>query len=218
VTHSATVSAQRTPIVLASGSIYRKQLLDGAGIAVTTDRPDIDERALDDRFGSLGAEGVALELARRKAAAVAPRHPGALVIAGDQVGVLERPGQATVMLTKQPTAAGAVDQLLSLSGTTHRLVNGLVVLGPDGRAAEGLDVQVVTMRAFGRHEAEAYVRDFTPWDTSGSYRLEDQDAMAPGTGFVTEVRGEDRSGVLGLPIPLLRRLLAQLTPGAEAEP
>jgi septum formation protein len=204
--------------VLASGSVYRKQLLDGAGIAVTIDPPEIDERLLDDEFGTRGAEGVALELARRKAAVVAPRHPGAVVIAGDQVGVLERPGRPPLMLTKQPTVDGAVDQLVALSGTTHRLVNALVVLAADRRAAEGIDVQVVTMRGFTRREAEAYVRDFTPWDTSGSYRLEDQDAMAPGTGFVSGVDGEDRSGVLGLPLPLLRRLLAQVTPGEPAAP
>jgi septum formation protein len=214
VPHSSPVSPDPPPLVLASGSVYRKQLLDEAGIAVTVDPPDIDERVLDDDFAALGAEGVALELARRKAAVVAARHPGSAVIAGDQVGVLERGDAPALMLTKQPDTEAAVAQLMALSGTTHRLVNGLVVLAPDGRTAEGVDVQEVTMRPFTRSEATAYVGAFEPWDTSGSYRLEDQDRMGSGEGFVTAVRGEDRSGVLGLPVPLLRRLLASLRPEA----
>ena len=201
-------------IVLASGSRYRAQLLGAAGITVVADAPDIDERALDHLFAELGPDGFAVELAHRKAAVARPRHPGAAVIAADQVGVLERRGRPPMMLTKQPAVEGAVDQLLELSGTTHRLVNGLVVVAPDGRTAEGVDVQVVTMRRFTRHEAQAYVEAFTPFDTSGSYRLEDQDGMAAGEGFVVDVRGDDRSGVLGLPLPLLRRLLDRLMPGA----
>jgi septum formation protein len=115
------------------------------------------------------------------------------------------------MLTKQPTVAGAVDQLLALSGTTHHLVNGLVVVAPDGRTATGIDVQTITMRAFDRAEAIAYVERFEPFDTAGSYRLEDQDAMEPGPGFIESVDGEDDSGVIGLPVPLLRRLLDEIS-------
>ena len=49
-----------------------------------------------------------------------------------------------------------------------------------------------------------------PYDSAGSYRLEDQDEMAPEDRFVVDVRGEDPSGVLGLPLPLLARLLDEL--------
>jgi septum formation protein len=171
----------------------------------------VDERALDDGFALLGPEGHALDLARRKARSVSPRHPGRVVVAADQVGVLDT-GDGPVLLTKQPTTEGAVAQLRSMSATTHRLVNGLVVVGPDGVAHEGVDVELVTMRAFGEEEALAYVRRFEPFDTAGSYRLEDQEQLPPGEGLVVSVAGEDRSGVLGLPLPLLRRLLALVSP------
>lgn len=212
------------PLVLASGSRYRAALLAQAGIAVTIDPPDLDERALDHLFTDLGPEPFALDLAARKAIAVSRRHPGALVIAGDQVGVLEEAGRPPRMLTKQADPAGAVEQLMALSGSTHRLVNGLAVLDLRDRDAprlvDGLDVQVVTMRPFSRAEATSYVDRFAPFDSSGSYRLEDQDALAPGEGFVVSVQGEDRSGVLGLPLPLLRRLLGQLgvTPASPSPP
>ena len=217
MTHFAAVTpapdhGDRTPIVLASGSPYRARLLADAGYEAEVDPPDVDERSLDEGFARLGPEGHALDLARRKAHAVAPRHPGRTVVAADQVGVLDGDGGAPVMLTKQPTAEGAVAQLLALSGTTHRLVNGVVVIVPDGNEAAGVDVQVVTMRTVGVDEARAYVERFRPFDTAGSYRLEDQDGMPDGLGFVSSVRGEDPSCVVGLPIPLLRRLLAEVSP------
>lgn len=198
-------------VVLASSSRYRAEMLSQAGWEAVIDPPEIDERALDDELGRLGADGLALELARRKAATVASRQLDAVVIAGDQVGVVDGPGRAPLMLTKHPTVQGAVDQLMAMSGTTHQLVNGLVVVDTgSGRTADGVDRQLVTMRRFDRSEAEAYVERFQPFDSSGSYRLEDQSSMDPLKPFVIDVEGEDPSGVLGLPLPLLGRLMAQL--------
>jgi len=226
------------PLVLASSSRYRAALLADAGIVATVDPPEIDERLLDSSLAELGADGVALELARRKAAAVAPRHPGALIVAADQVGVVRRPRRpradvargwvaragveehaggdelgVELMLTKQPDVERAVRQLMVMSGTSHELVNGVVVVdAATQRSAEGVDRQIVTMRDFTEAEALAYVTRFEPFDSSGSYRLEDQERMAPLPPFVVEVCGEHDSGVLGLPMPLLGRLLASLDP------
>jgi septum formation protein len=212
-----------TPLVLASGSRYRARLLAEHGWTVTVDPPDVDERAADHLLGELGPEGLALELARRKLAAVAPRHPGEVVVAADQVGVLgEGPGAR--MLTKAADPQAAVAQLLALGGTQHRLLNGLVVADTrTGAVAEGVDVQVVTMRPLSESEVRDYVARFEPFDTAGSYRLEDGGAMGPGGAFVTGVVGEDPSGVLGLPLPLLRRLLARVAqagggPGPPVSP
>lgn len=197
-------------LVLASSSRYRAAMLARAGWDATIDPPTVDERALDAQLPELGPDGLALELARRKARSVAPRHQGAVVIAADQVGVVGT-GEAARMLTKQPTVPGAVEQLLQMSGTTHELVNGLVALDTaSGRTVEGVDRQLVTMRRFDRADAQRYVERFEPFDSSGSYRLEDQEAMAPLEPFVVDVVGEDPSGVLGLPLPLLGRMLAAL--------
>ena len=115
--------------MLASGSRYRAKVLREAGYEVEVDPPSVDERALDELFEE-DPHRLALELAQLKAADVAHRHPGATVLAGDQVGVLVTP-DGPRQLTKQPEESGAVEQLLAMSGTTHQLVNGLVLVRTD---------------------------------------------------------------------------------------
>jgi septum formation protein len=202
-----------SPLVLASGSRYRAEVLRAVGFDVEIDPPEVDERSMDHLFAR-DPESLARRLARMKAEAVAPRRPGSWIVAADQVGVLELDGHR-VQLTKQPDEDRAVEQLVAMSGTTHTLVNGVVVLrtmpdGRPGRSAEGTDTQLVTMRIFSEPEARRYVRRFEPYDSAGSYRLEDQDLMVENERLVVSVQGEDRSGVLGMPVPLLLRLLSEV--------
>jgi len=211
--HAGTDAAAE-PIVLASGSRYRAELLASFGIRAVIDPPDVDERIFDVRLDELGPDGLSVALALLKADDVAPRHRGRFVVAADQVGVIERAPGAAVLLTKQPDVEAAVSQLMVMSGTRHHLVNGVAVVGPSGVVTTGVDVQVVTMRAFTEAEARDYVVRFEPFDTSGSYRLEDGEALerlhGAGAALVESVTGEDPSGVLGMPMPLLRRMLAEL--------
>ncbi|MFN8051201.1 MAG: nucleoside triphosphate pyrophosphatase [Acidimicrobiales bacterium] len=189
------------PLVLASASRYRAELLTGAGLVFTVARPTFDERALDHRFDEVGAAGLALELASGKARSVAAAHPDALVIGGDQLAVLTVDG-VDRLLHQPGDAARAVEQLMEMSGTTHRLVNGLVVLDTStGREHAEVDEHRITMRDFTRAEAEAYVEAFEPFDCAGGYRLEDD------ADLVASVDGEHPSGVIGLNLPSLRRLL-----------
>ena len=196
------------PLVLASTSRYRADLMTTLGVPFTTDAPDVDERALDHRFADLGAAGYVLELARAKARSVAARHPDALVIGGDQAAVLG--GPTDERLLHQPGGrARAIEQLMEMSGTTHRLVNGLVVLdATSGREEHEIDVHVITMRPYTLHEATAYVEAYEPYDCAGGYRLEDD------ADLIAAVVGEDPSGVIGLPLPSLRRLLDRFAPEA----
>jgi septum formation protein len=206
-------------IVLASASAFRAGLLREAGIQVVVDPADVDERALDELFWRRGPEVLAVELARRKAAVVAARHRDAWVIGADQVGVVGE-GRAARLMVKRSTADSAVEQLMELSGGQHRLVNGVVVMAaPDGPAVEGIDEQVVRMRAFPEASARRYVERFRPFDSVGCYRLEDEIATTPGERLVERIAGEHDSGVIGLPLPLLWRLfdhLAELIPSDEA--
>ncbi|MEZ5268439.1 MAG: Maf family protein [Microthrixaceae bacterium] len=123
----------RSRIVLASGSRYRARVLTDAGYDVEIDPPRVDERILDPLFHSEGPQHLATELARLKVLDVAPRHPGATVLAGDQVGVLTA-GDRQVLLSKTPDARSAVRQLMAMSGTVHRLVNAIVVMRVPRRA------------------------------------------------------------------------------------
>lgn len=212
----ARIDNELPDLVLASASRYRAKILSDAGYRLVIDPPAFDERAADHLLESLGPGGLAMELARRKAEAVAHRHRGRVVLAGDQVGVLDRAGvgdgSRLTLLNKQPDVSRAVEQLMVLSGTTHHLHNGLYLLDVDtGESVVDVDVQRVTMRRFTRSEAAEYVERFLPFDTAGSYRMEDAAEMDLGAGFVVEVMGEDDSGVLGVPLPMLERMVARLS-------
>jgi len=193
------------PLVLASTSRYRAELMATLGLPFTTAAPGVDERALDHRFDELGAEGYVLELARAKARAVAAEHPDAVIVGGDQAAVLTVEG-ADVLLHQPGGRERAVAQLMEMSGSTHRLVNGLVVLdAAKGVEHHEIDVHRITMRPYTLAEATAYVERFEPYDCAGGYRLEDD------ADLIASVEGEDPSGVIGLPLPSLRRLLAAVT-------
>ncbi|MGI9578954.1 MAG: Maf family protein [Microthrixaceae bacterium] len=201
-------------LILASGSKYRAEVLREAGYDFEVDVPQVDERASDHLFTGAGAEVLAVELARMKADSVAERHPSIPIVACDQVGVLGR-GEESRMLTKTPTVDEAVNQLMAISGTRHRLVNGVVVSwvepGRETLRASGVDVQVVQMATYDEGTARSYVEAYEPFDTAGSYRLEDD------LGLVEAVEGEDTTGVLGMPLPLLDRLLERLLDDLEAK-
>lgn len=189
------------PLVLASGSTYRAEVLRRAGIDVDIVRPDVDERALDHRFDPADPGAFALLLARAKAESVLGRVPlGSIVIAADQLGVL---GDA--LLHQPGTVERAVEQLMQMSATTHRLINGLVVCC-EGEWHQAVDVHRVTMHSFDRSEAVAYVEAYRPLDTVGGYRIEDRGG---GADLVESVSGSGDDGVMGLPVEVLRGLLAR---------
>ena len=77
------------PVILASGSVTRRRLLENAGVTISVDPADIDEGTVkaELRAQNASVETAAAELAVRKAAAVAPRHAGALVIGADQMQI-----------------------------------------------------------------------------------------------------------------------------------
>jgi septum formation protein len=95
-----------------------------------------------------------------------------------------------------------------MAGGTHRLVNGVVVRRAD-RILSACDMHRVTMRAFGRDEAEAYVARFLPLDCVGAYRIEDD------ADLIERVEGSGADGVIGLPIAVVRDLLARIGFGPQ---
>lgn len=187
--------------VLASTSRYRAALLARAGIDVELRPPSFDERALDARFAEWGVDRYVVEVARGKARSVIGGvDAGTVVVAADQVAVLD--GR---LLTKPRTPARAVDQLMGMSGRTHELVNGVFAIrAPEGPQASAVDRHVVTMRPFSRKVAEAYVSRFEPLDCVGAYRIEDD------ADLIEAVDGSGDDGVIGMPIALVRDLVARV--------
>ena len=189
-------------LILASTSRYRAELLAQRGVEFDQIAPDFDERSLDHRFGDLDPGGFAVLLATGKAASVCGALPGGVVVAADQIAVLAD-GSERRLLHQAPDVESAVAQLCSMSGRTHQLINGVVLMDvatEERRTA--VDLNVVTMADFDSATARRYVEEFEPFDCVGSYRIEDD------AGLIESVQAEHISGIVGLPIPTLERLIA----------
>jgi septum formation protein len=187
--------------VLASTSRYRAELLARLEIPFEALAPDYDEAAERARFDVLGPARFAAHLARGKAASLCATRPDAWILAADQIGVLEQGGRPT-LLGKTGTEAAALARLEALSGRAHELITAVVLAGPGGGPVrEALDRHRLTMRAFSRDEAARYVAMHRPFDTIG-YRIEDA-----GIALFERIEGDDYTGIIGLPLLAVARLL-----------
>jgi septum formation protein len=189
------------PLVLASTSAARRALLERLEVPFVVDAPAFDEEAHADRFEGTSDAEFALLLARGKAHSLAARHPDRWILAADQVAVL--PGPPRRRLDKPGREEVAVEHLVALSGRTHHLTTGVVLLHPArGEQHEAVDEQRLTLRAYDRAEAEAYVRRHRPLECAGSYRIEDA-----GIKLFERIEGQDYTGIMGLPLIAVARLL-----------
>jgi len=180
-------SLENIVLVLASSSRYRHALLARLGLPFVTDAPDVDESALPGE----SAADTALRLARAKAEAVAPRHPGRLVIGSDQVVECE-----SARFGKPGNAAAAVSQLSTLSGRTATFHTGLCVLDPVRREAHvAVEPFGVTFRALSLAAIERYVELDRPFDCAGAFRSE-----GLGIALVERFVGDDPNALVGLPL------------------
>jgi len=138
-------------------------------------------------------------LSVEKAAAVASRHPEALVIAGDTVVALDE-----AILEKPGDSSEAVEMLLRLQGRDHVVHTGLALVAPGGSTVSVTESPRVTFRSFGRSEARAYVASEEPLDKAGAYGIQ-----GFGSTLVESIDG-DYFAVVGLSPSCLRGLLLKL--------
>ena len=184
-----------TRLILASTSMYRRELLGRLRLPFDTERPGTDETPLPGE----APEALARRLARAKAADVAARHPGAWVIGSDQVA--ECGGRA---LGNPGGHEAAAAPLASMSGQAVRFHTGLCLARDSEPPLEAMDCTVVRFRTLGPDEIERYLHAEQPYDCAGSFKSE-----GLGIGLFEAIENRDPTALIGLPLIATARLLRQ---------
>lgn len=191
-------SSTQPRLILASGSSYRRELLQRLRLPFETIAPDIDETPEPGE----APEATALRLARAKAGAVARQHPGALVIGSDQVATLD--GE---QIGKPGDHARALLQLQKMRGREVVFHTALCLW--DGRiddpdaAAQVENIRVfVRLRDLPDAELDAYLRIEQPYDCAGSAKNE-----GLGIALLERIESPDPTALTGLPLIALTGML-----------
>lgn len=175
------------PLVLASSSPRRRQLLEMLGIPHLVAHADIQEL----RLPREAPAAYARRLARDKARAV----PGAWILGADTIVVLD-----DQVLEKPRDQADALRMLLALQGRRHEVLTAVCLIA-DGRTYEAQDVTAVYFRAADEAQLRAYVATGEPMDKAGGYGIQ-----GFGAALVERIEG-DFFSVMGLPVRLVLELL-----------
>lgn len=182
------------PLILASSSRYRAELLRRLGVPFEGIAPDLDETPLPGE----APEALARRLALAKAQVLADRHPGRWVIGSDQVPSLD--GR---VLHKPGTRERAIGQLREFSGKTVRFDTAVALVGA-GAPQVDIDVTTVRFRRLEAAEIERYLEAEPAWDCAGAFKAE-----GLGITLFESIDSTDPTALIGLPLIRLRRLLFQ---------
>jgi septum formation protein len=182
------------PLILASASPRRAELLARAGFTFQVVPVELDERP----WPNEKPPAHVARLADAKARAVASLHPGSFVLGADTVVVVD--GR---MLGKPVSDADAAEMLRLLSGRWHEVLTG-IALYSDSRQASEITTTKVHFMPMAEAEIQWYVASGEPRDKAGAYAIQ---GLA--SRFVDRIEGS-YSNVVGLPIASVHRLLAGL--------
>ena len=188
------------PLILASSSPYRRELLQRLRLPFECASPDIDETPLPDE----SAEQLVRRLAESKAHALARHYPAHLIIGSDQAAVNGRR-----ILGKPHDIERATEQLKDASGKSISFLTGLCLLNSQSGATQ---VDCVAFTVHFRELDDARIRRYLeaeqPFDCAGSFKAE-----GLGVSLFRSTEGEDATSLIGLPlIRLVDMLLAEQVP------
>ena len=164
------------------------------GVTFSIDAADVDETPLPGER----PDALACRLCRAKAAAVAARHPSAIILAADTMVALD-----DVLLGKPVDAAEAAAMLRLLRGRTHQVYTAVCV-AQHGSLVARLSVSDVTMRSYGDREIAAYIATGDPLDKAGAYAIQ-HPIFAPVTAWTGCY-----AGIMGLPLRMVGEMLKEV--------
>lgn len=188
--------ATNTRIVLASSSVYRRELLSRLLPGFESLAPDVDEAAVP---GETPAQ-MAARLAELKARHCAALRPAAIVIGSDQV-----PNLGGRVLRKPGGRDAAISQLGKCSGRAVTFLTAVTVVSPDRGTDAHIDETVVRFRNLTADEIMRYVDAEQPFDCAGSFKVE-----GLGITLFDGVDSNDPTALQGLPLIWLAASLRRL--------
>ncbi|PCI51200.1 MAG: septum formation inhibitor Maf [Moraxellaceae bacterium] len=178
------------PLILASSSQYRGQILSKLKLPFTAIAADIDES----RQANESSNNLVKRLSIAKAKKIALNHPQHLVIGSDQV--VEVNGQ---IFSKPDNPAQAKEQLKRSSGKQVIFSTGLALLNTQtGTQHYGCETTTVTFRELAEQQIDHYLEAEQPFDCAGSFKSE-----ALGILLIDRIESRDPNALVGLPLMLL---------------
>jgi MAF protein len=188
------------PLLLASSSVYRKQLLEKLQLPFACASPDIDESMLLNEDPHDYVQRLAIEKAR----ALQDDFPNHLIIGSDQCAVIQVDHQQQI-LGKPHTVEKAIEQLSQASGKTVTFLTGLCVYNSSTQQEISLvEPFTVHFRDLTLQQIERYIEQEKPLDCAGSFKSE-----GLGIRLFSALEGRDPNSLVGLPLIALVDLLEQ---------
>jgi septum formation protein len=184
----------KQPLILASSSPYRKELLARLGLAFETVSPEVDESPLPEE----SPQDTALRLAQVKARKIAETHLEALVIGCDQVATLDG-----MQLGKPGNHENATKQLRMMQGRTVIFHSALCLYNAKTLTMQAEVVPYeVEFRKLSDEQIERYLRTEQPYNCAGSAKSE-----GLGIALISSMHGSDPNALIGLPLIKLITML-----------
>ncbi|WP_051304558.1 Maf family nucleotide pyrophosphatase [Chitinilyticum litopenaei] len=182
------------PLVLASTSPYRRELLQRLALPFSVASPEVDETPLAGET----AHATSLRLAMAKAQVLRERFPAHLLIGSDQVALLDG-----VQLGKPGTHERAVAQLQLMRGRTIEFHTALALHNSQsGNTQTHVDITRVVMRDYDDATIERYLRHEQPYNCAGSAKTE-----GLGVVLIARIDNSDPTAIIGLPMIALSTML-----------
>ena len=175
------------PLVLASSSPYRRELLTRLRLPFTWGAPQIDESRRPDE----DAEALVHRLSLEKAQALSASHSQHLIIGSDQVAVL-----GSQIIGKPHTLERAREQLMAASGNSVTFLTGLTLLNSaTGQQQTDCVPFTVHFRRLSEAQIMRYLTAEQPFDCAGSFKAE-----GLGISLFRSTEGSDSNSLIGLPL------------------